>query len=220
MQMTSLNNDLSQRVVMRSAELPWLPSPAAGVQRQLLARDGGEDARATSIVRYAPGAAFPSHAHPQGEEIVVLDGEFADERGSYPTGTYVKNPPGSRHAPGSTNGCTLFVKLRQLDDRDLEPVVVRPSDRHWRQGLVSGLDVLALSQFGATHTALVRWAPGTVFNKHQHVGGEEILVLQGTFQDEYGDYPSGTWIRSPHGSSHQPYSEPGCLIFVKVGHLA
>ncbi|MBP7790497.1 MAG: cupin domain-containing protein [Zoogloea sp.] len=215
----NLNDDPSKRVVLRSAELPWQFSPVAGVERRLLARDGGEDARATSIVRYLPGAAFPSHAHPQGEEIVVLDGEFADEYGVYPAGTYIKNPPGSRHAPRSAAGCTLFVKLRHLDDRDSEQVVVRPPDRRWRPGLVSGLEVLALSQFGTTHTALVRWAPGTFFNKHQHFGGEEILVLQGTFQDEYGDYPSGTWIRSPHMSSHQPYSEPGCLIFVKVGHL-
>lgn len=70
----NLNDDPSKRVVLRSAELPWQFSPVAGVERRLLARDGGEDARATSIVRYLPGAAFPSHAHPQGEEMVVSMG--------------------------------------------------------------------------------------------------------------------------------------------------
>ncbi len=214
-----LNTDLSQRVVLRSTELPWQPSPVAGIQRRLLARDGGEDAVATSIVRYAPGSVFPAHAHPQGEEIIVLEGEFADEQGTYPAGSYIKNPPQSQHAPRSETGCTLFVKLRQLDDHDSERVVVRPSDRQWHPGMVRGLEVLALSHFGAVHTALVKWAPGTFFNKHQHFGGEEIFVLQGTFQDEQGSYPSGTWLRSPHLSSHQPYSELGCLIFVKVGHL-
>jgi anti-sigma factor ChrR (cupin superfamily) len=214
-----LNDDLSRRVVIRSADLPWQPSPVVGVQRRLLARGGGENATATSIVRYDAGASFPSHPHPQGEEIVVLDGEFADEHGIYPAGTYIKNPPGSSHAPISAAGCTLFVKLRQLEPGDSERVVVRPSDWRWQPGLVQGLEVLALSQYGTTHTALVRWAPGTFFNKHQHHGGEEILVLEGTFQDEYADYPSGTWLRSPHRSTHQPYSEPGCLIFVKVGHL-
>ena len=214
-----LNDDLSQRVVIASTELPWQPSPVSGVLRRLLARDGGEDARATSVVRYEPGAAFPSHAHPHGEEIVVLDGEFADEHGTYPAGTYIKNPSGSAHAPMSENGCTLFVKLRQLDQHDLQRVVVRPADWRWHPGMVRGLNVLGLSQFGSSHTALVRWAPGTFFNKHQHFGGEEIMVLQGTFQDEYGDYPSGTWIRSPHMSAHQPFSEAGCLIFVKTGHM-
>lgn len=215
-----LNADLSQRVVLHSAELPWEPSPATGVLRRLLAREGGEDARATSVVRYASGAAFPPHAHPQGEEVVVLDGEFEDEHGIYPAGTYFKNPPGSAHAPRSAAGCTLFVKLRQVEELDLARVVVRPSDQRWQAGLVDGLEVLALDQFGTTHVALVRWAPGTFFNKHQHFGGEEIFVLQGTFQDEYGSYPAGTWIRSPHMSTHRPFSEAGCLIFVKVGHLA
>ncbi|MBT9532269.1 MAG: cupin domain-containing protein, partial [Pseudomonas sp.] len=46
-----------------------------------------------------------------------------------------------------------------------------------------------------------------------------ILVLEGTFQDEQGDYPAGTWLRNPHGSSHRPFSTEGCLIYVKVGHL-
>lgn len=215
-----LHSDNDLRVVLNTNELPWQPSPAAGVQRRLLARDGGEDARATSIVRYEPGATFAAHAHPQGEEILVLDGEFRDEYGSYPAGTYLKNPPGSTHAPTSPIGCTLFVKLRQLYAQDLERVVARPTDRRWHPGLVSGLEVSPLDQCGTVHTALVRWAPGTFFNKHHHAGGEEILVLQGTFQDEHGDYAQGTWMRSPHMSSHQPYSQSGCLIFVKVGHLS
>jgi anti-sigma factor ChrR (cupin superfamily) len=214
-----LNTDFSQRVVLNTADLPWEPSPMPGVQRRLLARDGAEAAQATSIVRYEPGAAFSLHAHPRGEEIMVLDGVFADEHEVYPAGTYIKNPHGSAHAPHSTTGCTLFVKLRHLDEADTQRVVVRPEDRHWQPGLVPGLTVLGLSEFGSTHTALVRWAPGTVFNKHQHFGGEEILVLEGTFQDEFGQYPSGTWLRSPHLSAHKPFSESGCLILVKVGHL-
>lgn len=140
------------------------------------------------------------------------------EHGIYPAGTYIKSPPGSMHAPRSPTGCTLFCRVRHLDGRDLVQVVVRPLDRHWHRGLVSGLEVLPLDQFGATHAALVRWAPGTGFRKHQHFGGEEIFVLEGTFQDEYGRYPIGTWIRNPHMSSHQPYSDSGCQIFVKALH--
>jgi anti-sigma factor ChrR (cupin superfamily) len=214
-----LNNDLSIRVVLNSHELPWVQSPNAQVQRRLLARDGGEEATATSVVRYAPGAAFAKHAHPQGEEIVVLDGELQDDDGVYPAGTYIKNPHGSAHAPRSAGGCTLFVKLRQLDEKDNQRIVVRPADHRWHPGMVQGLEVLSLSEYGTSHAALVRWAPGTRFSKHQHWGGEEIMVLQGTFQDEHGNYPAGTWIRSPHASVHQPFSDAGCLIFVKTGHL-
>ena len=214
-----LHADLSQRVVIDSAALPWVDSPASGIQRQLLERDGGEIARATTLVRYAPGSQFTSHVHELGEEIFVLDGLFTDETGSFGPGTYLKNPPGSSHAPGSETGCLLFVKLRHLDLRDNERTVVDTRSTPWYQGMVPGLTVLPLSEFEAQHTALVRWAPGTYFNAHRHFGGEEIYVVDGVFEDEFGSYPAGSWIRSPHMSMHRPFSNEGCTILVKTGHL-
>lgn len=215
----ALRMDFALREVVDTGGLPWLPSPLPGVQRRQIERSGGEQGRATSLVRYAPGARFAAHAHPAGEEILVLDGVFEDEHGSYPAGSYLKNPPGSRHAPGSTAGCLLFVKLRHMQLGDAERVVVRPGDAAWQPGLVEGLTVRPLSDFAGEHAALVRWAPGTVFNPHRHWGGEEILVLDGMFEDEFGRYPAGTWLRSPHLSAHAPFSAEGCTIFVKVGHL-
>jgi anti-sigma factor ChrR (cupin superfamily) len=113
----------------------------------------------------------------------------------------------------------IFVKLCDQDPMDSERVVVDTRTTDWRPGLVEGLEVLPLHSFGTQHTALVRWAPRTYFNLHRHYGGEEILVLEGVFSDEHGDYPAGTWLRSPHLSQHQPFSQSGCLILVKVGHL-
>ena len=215
-----LNTDFSQRCVVDTTVLPWQPSPSPLVHRRLIERDGGEQARATSIVRYDPGATFSAHRHDLGEEIIVLDGVFSDETGDYGPGTYLRNPPGSAHAPSSKPGCTLFVKLRHLapDDRQQHAIDTRRST-DWRQGLVLGLQVLPLASHGSEHTALVRWAPGTRFSPHRHAGGEEILVLEGVFSDEHGDYPAGTWLRSPDGSVHQPFSDTGCLIWVKTGHL-
>lgn len=214
-----LNTSLSERVVVESASLPWVDSPTAGVQRRLLERDGGEVARATSIVRYAPGSSFARHTHDLGEEIFVLDGVLSDESGSYPAGTYIKNPPGSAHAPASATGCTLFVKLRHMDPANRQRNVVDTRNAPWFPGLVPGLSVLPLAEFGTQHTALVRWAPGTQFNAHRHDGGEEIFVVKGVFEDEFGRYPAGTWIRSPHLSTHRPFSREGCTILVKTGHL-
>ena len=211
--------DWSERCVVHSPELPWVPSPSRLVERRMLERDGEEVARATSVVRYAPGARFEAHDHERGEEILVLDGVFSDESGHYGPGTYLKNPPGSRHAPFSEPGCTLFVKLRYQDPQDTERVAIDTRRADWRPGLVPGLSVLPLSSHATTHTALVRWAPGTYFNLHRHYGGEEIFVVEGVFSDEHGDYPAGTWLRSPHLSQHQPFSREGCLIFVKTGHL-
>jgi anti-sigma factor ChrR (cupin superfamily) len=217
--MMQLNADFTQRALIRPADSPWVASPMPGVERRMLDRIGDEVARATSIVRYAAGSHFSEHHHPGGEEFLVLDGVFSDERGDYPAGTYVRNPIGSHHAPFSREGCTIFVKLMQFDPADDQPVVINSSQAQWRPGLVPGLQVLPLHQHGTEHVALVRWAPGTYFNAHRHWGGEEILVLEGTFQDEFGDYPAGTWLRSPHLSQHTPFSEAGCLIWVKTGHL-
>jgi anti-sigma factor ChrR (cupin superfamily) len=112
------------------------------------------------------------------------------------------------------------VKLRHLDARDNERVVIDTRRSEWRQGMVEGLKVLPLNTFETQNTAQVRWAPQTFFNPHRHWGGEEILVVEGVFSDEHGDYPAGSWLRSPHMSQHQPFSREGCLILVKTGHLA
>ncbi len=66
-----INDDLSRPVIIHAGRQNWVPSPAAGVDRRMLFRIGDEVARATSIVRYAPGSAFPRHTHSGGEEIVV-----------------------------------------------------------------------------------------------------------------------------------------------------
>jgi len=214
-----INTDLSQKLALNCGELPWLASPQKGVERVMLERDGDEVARATSLVRYAPKSSFSRHQHDLGEEFLVLEGEFQDEHGQYPAGTYVKNPPGSSHTPFTDTGCTLFVKLRYLDPLDGERVVINTHSSDWFAGMVPGLTVLPLSSFGTTSTALVRWASGTYFNPHRHFGGEEIFVIDGVFEDEHGRYPKGTWLRSPHMSAHKPFSVEGCTIFVKTGHL-
>jgi anti-sigma factor ChrR (cupin superfamily) len=219
MESTLLHADLSQRAVVATSKLEWINSPAIGVQRRMVERNGAEQARATSIVKYAAGAKFASHHHDLGEEIFVLDGIFEDDHGSYPQGTYLKNPAGSEHSPGSVGGCTLFVKLRHLDVADAGRVVQYTATNPWYPGMVAGLSVMPLHEFGAQNTALVRWAPGTFFNAHRHWGGEEIFVLDGVFEDEHGRYETGTWLRSPHLSAHKPFSNEGCTILVKTGHL-
>ncbi len=217
-----INADLAQRAVVDTHRMIWEPSPSGTVWRKPLYRRDGELGPVTSLVRYAPGGAFPEHEHPQGEEILVLDGVFSDEHGNYPAGAFLMNPHGSRHSPRSESGCTLFVRLRQYPGED-RPRLVEDTNaaEGWHPGLVDGLKVHPLySQGGYPESvALVRWDPDTHFQRHTHWGGEEILVLEGEFGDEHGRYPEGTWIRSPHMSQHTPFSETGCLIYVRVGGL-
>ncbi len=214
-----LHADLRQRVVLDSQALAWSPSPMAGVERRLLDRRGGEVARATSLVRYAPGSRFERHRHGGGEEILVLAGTFSDERGDYPTGTYLRNPVGSSHAPFSAEGCTLLVKLQQMHPEDQRRLVVDTRQGPWRPGPVTGLEVLPLHAWGSEQVALERWAPGTAAPAHTHPDGEEILVLEGVLEDDQGHYPAGTWLRQPPGSGHRPRSAAGCRLWIKGGHL-
>lgn len=215
-----LNSDFSKRAVILPQQYQFVASPLAGVSRMMLDRAGGEVARATSIVRYAAGSGYSSHTHDGGEEILVLDGVFSDEHGDYPAGTYLRNPPGTCHQPFSEQGCTLLVKLWQFAATDTQQLVIDTRQQPWRAGLVPGLSVLPLHEHDGVSTALVRWAPDTQFNRHIHVGGEEILVLEGLFCDESGQYPAGSWLRSPRYSQHTPFTKAeGALIYVKVGHL-
>jgi anti-sigma factor ChrR (cupin superfamily) len=213
-----LNLDFSKQVVIDSNQMDWLSSPSSGVLRKPLEREAKESGYTTSIVVYKPGASFSQHNHPLGEEIFVLDGIFSDEQGDYPAGSYLRNPPGSKHAPFSKDGCTLFVKLNQFSAHDQQQVFINTNHEPWMQG-IGGLQVMSLHSFEHEHVALVKWPAGEKFQPHRHFGGEEILVLSGTFKDEHGSYPARTWIRSPHMSEHFPFVEEETVILVKTGHL-
>ena len=160
--------------------------------------------------------------HSGGEEFFVLEGEFGDEHHAYSTGTYVRNPIGTSHTPKvGDQGCVILVKLHQFAADDQAQIVTDTKRAKWSPGLVPGLTVLGLHEFEGEHVALVRWAPGTLFNPHKHWGGEEVFVIAGVFYDEHGEYPAGSWIRSPHLSEHTPFTKAeGALIYVKVGHLS
>lgn len=214
-----LHADLSRPAVVDSTALDWVSSPAAGVERRMLERDGDEVARATSIVRYAAGSDFPTHAHGGGEEFFVLKGVFSDEHGDFPAGTYVRNPVGSSHAPHTKGGCTIFVKLRQMDPDDQAQVTIDTTQGAWEPRDEPGLFRQHLHAFGDEKVWLTKMGPDCVANPHEHPGGEEVFVLEGEIEDENGVYPKYTWFRLPPGSSHAPRTKTGCLLWVKQGHL-
>lgn len=214
-----INTDFTRRTATQIADIDWVPSPVEGIDRRMLERDGGEVARATTVVRFAPGAKFPFHEHVAGEEFFVLEGTFSDDSGDYKAGSYLRNPSGTSHAPWSDEGCTILVKLRQFAEDDKAQKAIDTNVGEWQATGLEGLTVMALHEFGPESVNLYRLAPGVSVPEHTHEAGEEFLVLEGTLTDEHGHYPKGTWVRQPAGSSHQPYSDGGCLLYVKTGHL-
>jgi anti-sigma factor ChrR (cupin superfamily) len=84
----------------------WEPYRPGVEIRRLYQSDGGP---AAALLRYEPGASIPYHEHTGYEHILVLQGAQRDERGLYPAGTLVVNPPGSAHAVNSDSGCIVLV---------------------------------------------------------------------------------------------------------------
>lgn len=215
-----LNADFSSRVVVHAAGLAWTPSPMAGVERRMLDRVGDEVARATSIVRYAPGSRFSPHTHGGGEEFLVLEGVFQDEKGDFPVGTYVRNPPLSRHTPRSDVGCTIFVKLWQFDAADRLQVRVDSSAALFAKSPTrAGVQILALHHDEAEDVRLERWATRADIALELPSGGE-FLVLEGSFAEAGETFDVQSWLRLPVRSKLRVRAGPeGCVLWVKTGHL-
>ncbi len=212
-----LNSDFSRRVIVHAEQLEWQASPMAGVDRRMLDRIGGEVARATTIVRYAPGSKFSAHTHTGGEEFIVLDGIFQDEHGDFPAGTYVRNPPTSSHTPGSDDGCTIFVKLWQfdMDDRtqfrkDMDLELSTPQN-----GVASAL----LHQDDREIVTYSRLDPGATLTFDVD-GGLELLMIDGTASAGGDLLSKNSWLRLPDGEALSlSAGEEGAKVWIKTGHL-
>src|SRR3954470_23373660 len=195
-----LNADFSQRAVVHAAALPWIPSPIAGVDRRMLDRIGAEVARATSIVRYAPESHFSPHTHGGGEEFLVLDGVFQDEHGDYPPGSYVRNPPTTRHTPGSAQGCIIFVKLWQFASDDRTEVRIDSNQQAFAptRGRPE-VEILSLFRDAREDVRLERWAADAEIALDAP-GGIEVLVLDGGFAEGGEIFTPQSWLRLPAGA--------------------
>ena len=205
---------------MDTNTMAWTASPSGTVWRKRVHLVGPpESGQVTSIVRYQPESSFPAHDHPEGEEILVLEGVFSDEHGDWPAGTYLLNPEGFRHAPFSKEGCLLFVKLRQFPGLEREHHVIDTGEREWQPSNTAGVLVKPLySQHGyADTTRLERWEAGTTAGSCVYEHGAEFYVIRGLFEDDEGTYRAGTWLRIPPGGSHSPRSRSGSELYVKEG---
>ena len=216
------NGMLGERVVIDTAPVEWQPSPSPSVWRKRLHRVGPAEAgQVTSVVQYMPDSEFPAHDHPEGEEILVLQGVFSDEHGDWPAGTYLLNPEGFRHAPFSKEGCLLFVKLRQAPGATRNHVAVRTDLMTWEPTEKSGIErkPLHVQPDFSDETYLESWAPGTDAGEVSYPDGVEFFVLEGELVDEEGRYERDHWLRLPSGTTHRPRAERGCLLYVKYAGI-
>ncbi len=211
-----INADFSKRAAVVPDDTQWIRSPESGVDRLMLDRIGDEVARATSIVRYAPGSAFPRHEHAKGEEFLVLDGVFSDETGDYPPGCYVRNPPGSSHAPFSERGCRILVKLRQFEPDDLSQFSINTSDpRAWAADSRS----LLLHEHGTERVEMRRLDAGESLDLAPDDAGTEVFVVDGMVEESGCCYPPESWLRFPAGDVSSLKALRPTTLWKKTGHL-
>ena len=214
-----INDDFSKPVIVHGGKLEWIASPVAGVDRRMLFRIGEEKARATSIVRYAPGSAFPQHTHGGGEEFVVLEGVFQDEHGDYPAGSYIRNPPGTSHVPASADGCTIFVRLWQFRAEDRVQIVRHPGEGDVGAPRPGVKQALILFEDGHEEVRIERWMPGQRVTV-ENFEGLEFLVLCGDFVAEGELLGPQAWGRLPAaGPLHATAGSSGARVWMKRGPL-
>ncbi|MFK7945820.1 MAG: cupin domain-containing protein [Paracoccaceae bacterium] len=216
-----LNADFTKRAVVHGARTEWVASPMKGVERRMLDRIGDEVARATSIVRYAPGSSFSAHTHTGGEEFLVLDGVFQDDYGDFPAGTYVRNPPTTSHTPASEGGCTIFVKLWQFDPDDRNQFHVdTESSAYADDPERAGAVVMKLHKDAREEVVMERWAPGAHISLSSD-GGMEVLTIKGDFTEAGERFAPQSWLRLPTGAKSEAVAGPeGAQVWIKRGHLA
>jgi len=213
-----LNHNLALPACIDASKASWLPSPAMGVKRLVLERQGGEKTiRATSIVAYGANSQFAPHAHPKGEEFFVLAGKFSDEHGDYPAGTYVRNPPGSSHQPFSREGCLIWVKLQQFAADDKQHTVI---DTQQKTADFSNPQLCRKVLFDDYETVeRVDVLQTGVLPEQWLEKGAEILLLSGELSDGKQHYTQGYWIRRPAHGKGLLSAQQNSQFLIKYGHL-
>ncbi|MEM7269250.1 MAG: cupin domain-containing protein [Pseudomonadota bacterium] len=213
-----INADFSKRASVHKRDAEWVASPMPGVDRRMLDRLGDEVARATTIVRYAPESRFSPHVHTGGEEFLVLSGVFEDEHGAFPAGSYIRNPPESRHRPGSAPGCEIFVKLWQFDMTDRTHVRVDTGKAPWF-AIADGGEAQGLFADEREDVRMERWAPGAEIPL-ESPDGLELLVTEGGFKEGGESFERESWLRLPKAASSKAKAGPdGATFWVKRNHL-
>jgi hypothetical protein len=215
-----VNSDFSRTAALKTCQYQWVQSTQPGVERAMLDRIGKERARATSIVRYHPGSLFPTHTHPGGEEIFVLSGAFSDQSGDYPQGWYLRNPPGSYHAPFSREGTTIFVKLWQMQPTDKHVVRINTNDpASWT--MKNGRSVCHLYRDRIESTSLQKLTENEkLFSAGYPLVPSELLVLSGSVIYNDIEYIEGSWLRLAKPDLHSVTAgNSGTTVYLKVGEF-
>lgn len=206
---------MQQPCLVQSQHQQWVQSPSKQVLRKRFHLVGeAESGQVTSLVRYQPGAHFSQHEHPEGEEILVLEGIFSDAQGDWPTGSWLLNPQGFSHAPYSVEGCLLLVKLRQyphtvqvaINWHDIDPDGLLPFSNR------------LLGQYGDVCTRILELPHGSRL-KQTFGAGVEGFLIDGQLDLAGKTLQAMDWFRFPANATLDLQSR-GCTLYLKENAVA
>lgn len=216
-----LHADMTLVVHVDTTSMAWAASPAQGVERKRLELIGDAEPQLTTLVRFQPGSCFSEHTHDGGEEFLVLDGVFSDETGDYGPGSYIRNPPGTRHAPFTDQGCTILVKLRQFQSGDQRQCVTDSQgyETNAWSTLTQGIAYLLLHEYGDEKISLLRMETDTSLPKALYPHGLEFYVIEGELLVGEVIAVQGYWLRLPPDVGLEIKSRKKCLCYLKQGPI-
>ena len=100
--------------LVHSEQIDWRPLSEPGVSGVFVKvlRFDKETRRApTILLKFDPGATYPAHNHPGGEEVFVLEGDLKLGKDHLYTGDYLYTSPNGKHAARSEGGCIVLVNV-------------------------------------------------------------------------------------------------------------
>jgi len=216
-----VNANLLELITIDSSQAPWHPTGVPGLSQKVFERiGGGAAARETALLRLDSPATVPGGVAQCRIDMLVLAGGVELGGVHHAAGMFVRVPAGTEINMRSTEGATVLVKKRG-GHASGESIVLDTSDRaNWAAWGGRGSEKAQLYDAGLIREA--SWVgymlPDLTIPEHDHVGGEEIFILQGELRDERGLYGPGVWIRFPIGLRHTPTSlAEGCRMLVREG---
>lgn len=222
-----VNADAKAPVIVDTNALPWMPTDFPGIMHKVLERIiDPRKGRETALVKFEPGSAMPTGELDTRMDIVVLEGAYQDELGSYAKYTFVREMPGTSRTLSSKEGCLLYIKWRvpiRASERGSERSVVVVDRSKWvsfghRFGMTTHL---YRDRYGLETSRLGEMIPDKHIPPHDHSIGEETFILYGCLKDEHREYTQGCWFRFPYGYEHAPYTLPDtpCGMLIREGDL-
>ena len=213
------NADFKTRIVTLPDDFGWSETGMPGIRYKLLEACTRPYPRRTLLLDCQPGSVIDADDIQLETEFLVLSGQVTDDNGTYPAGTYVRNPVGTSYA-NSEMGCRLFLKLSQIHEEDQGRRIIDTRDEDsWLPGPSERTRVFPLHVWDTESVILLRWDGGDSIKPTLNPVGEEIFVVRGKLFDTDGEYPRDSWIRNPAEAWQEWSAESGTLIYYKTGHF-